>query len=342
MISRIDWVDYAKGVSMILVVLHHVIMRDVDSIFYSEWLISLNDNLKLFRMPLFFFLSGLFIYKGLTMDLKSFFNKKIKNLLFVYTIWNIMWYFLMVLFLASILRNTVDLGWILSLYYNPPIYWFLYALIIFSSITYLFRNKPWLALALSLIGFAISISNGNHHRPTFLDEVMRYYPMYLVGYYFSKNIVNYSRLIKKRYVIILPLYLYVVGVVLNSSLNNDFLFILPLMLLGIILGISLAKTLVITKSLGFFGFIGRNTLPIYILHVYPTFIFATILTKSGLESIAIYTVIQFLMALMLPIIVFKIIEKTPLKIMFNINVFKTKSIQKTKVTSLNIDKAGSH
>lgn len=322
--TRIEWVDYAKGISMILVVLHHVIVRDVNSIFYSEWLISINDSLKLFRMPLFFFLSGLFIYKGLNMDIKTFLNKKVKNLLFVYIVWNFMWYSLVIVLLYYLIGNAVDFNWILSLFYDPPIYWFLYALVVFSIITYLFRKNIWLVLLLSIIGYGVSISNGNHHSPTFLDEILRYYLMYLTGYYFSKNIENYSKMIKKRYAILLPVYFYIVGIVINSSLNNNFILILPLMILGIILGVSLAKIMVEIKILSFVEFIGKNTLPIYILHVYPTLFFTAILTKVGLDNLVVYTGIQFIMALILPIMAFKLMGKTPLKVMFNINSYKSK------------------
>lgn len=320
--ARIKWVDYAKGISMMLVVLHHAISRDVDSVFYSEGLILFNDTLKLFRMPLFFFLSGLFIYRSLQLDLRSFFQKRIKNLLFVYTLWNIVWYVLVILIAFSLIKGQpANFAWIYSLYYDPPIYWFLFALIIFSSITYLFKNRVWLIFILSLVGYLLSISNGNHHSPTFLDEILRYYPMYLIGYFFSMNFTAYESLIKKGYSILLPGYLVLVGFVLNSQFNNNGIIVFFFMVLGIAFGISLAKVLSEIKGFKLVEFVGKNTLPIYILHVYPKLALTAILTKIGIVSPIIYTTIQFLVALLLPLLIFRLIDKTSLSFVFNINKF---------------------
>lgn len=75
--KRIEYIDSLRGLTMVLVVYHHIQ-------FYSTQLtdaFTFNTIFKLFRMPLFFFISGFILYKATTIwDLKDsvrFINKKI-------------------------------------------------------------------------------------------------------------------------------------------------------------------------------------------------------------------------------------------------------------------------
>src|SRR5699024_293346 len=87
--KRILWVDYAKGITIILVVLHHSMFSGL----YSEMLSNFDDLLLQFRMPFFFFIAGLFIHKALFSDLKLFLKSKVALFLYLYILWGIIRYF---------------------------------------------------------------------------------------------------------------------------------------------------------------------------------------------------------------------------------------------------------
>ena len=64
--SRLNWIDYARGIAIILVCYRHVYegskeagipVKDYNFLEYA------NISLYSFRMPLFFIISGLFIFK---------------------------------------------------------------------------------------------------------------------------------------------------------------------------------------------------------------------------------------------------------------------------------------
>lgn len=75
--ERIVWIDIAKGISIILVALGH--MGIVNIPFFGEWLSS-------FRMPFFFFVSGiLFSTKN---DISLFLKKRIRSLIRPYIIFS--------------------------------------------------------------------------------------------------------------------------------------------------------------------------------------------------------------------------------------------------------------
>ena len=60
--SRLQWVDYLRGIAIILIVYRHVLVGlQKGMIVVPEILVHANMIFYSFRMPLFFILSGIFI-----------------------------------------------------------------------------------------------------------------------------------------------------------------------------------------------------------------------------------------------------------------------------------------
>ena len=59
--SRIDWVDYAKGICIVLVVMMHSTLGVEKAAGATTWLHPFIDWARPFRMPDFFLISGLFL-----------------------------------------------------------------------------------------------------------------------------------------------------------------------------------------------------------------------------------------------------------------------------------------
>ncbi len=135
--SNLTWVDYAKGIGIILVVYGHVARglfnanlnfsgieyELIDSIVYS------------FHMPLFFFLSGLFFYSSLKRRGGSglIFNK-VDTILYPYIIWSIFQGSIEVL-LSNFTNSKANLGEVFSLLVTPRAqFWYLYILFIIFAI----------------------------------------------------------------------------------------------------------------------------------------------------------------------------------------------------------------
>lgn len=77
--SRIDWLDFAKGIGILCVVFGHTQIP-----YISEYLI------RPFHVPLFFFLSG-FCFAVKKYNFKEFLSKKIKSLLMPYIFFSLIW-----------------------------------------------------------------------------------------------------------------------------------------------------------------------------------------------------------------------------------------------------------
>ena len=133
-VERIEWIDNAKGIGLIFVMLGHCYLDTK----YTFWFIS-------FHMALFFFLSGYtFKIKG---KYFSFFTKKIRTLLIPYLFFVIVTMFCNG-FLAIIHGNTYDVIGILKLYLIQNRYtllWFLTCLFLSEQCMF-FLEKLYIKL----------------------------------------------------------------------------------------------------------------------------------------------------------------------------------------------------
>jgi len=162
------WVDYAKGVGIILVVYGHVargvynakipldafVFSTVDSVIYT------------FHMPLFFFLSGLFFYESLAKrKWAGFIAGKIDSIVYPYIVWSILQGSLEVA-LGHFTNGNVTIQDVLSLIWHPRAqFWFLYSLfqvLVLASALYFKRNKYYFfgISVLASTGYLLEIGYG--------------------------------------------------------------------------------------------------------------------------------------------------------------------------------------
>ena len=77
--SRVDWVDYAKGFCIILVVMMHSTLRMGDTMNGIGWMHYVVEFARPFRMPDFFLISGLFLANVIDRDIVSFVEEAQSN-----------------------------------------------------------------------------------------------------------------------------------------------------------------------------------------------------------------------------------------------------------------------
>ncbi len=275
---RLDWIDMAKGIGIILVVLGHVITRCGQ----GQAELYLLRIIYLFHIPLFFFLSG---YTFSDRDsIKSFFVKKFKRLIipaYIYT-------FLYALFRSAIMHTGLDASCSLQDYYHILVldsesklseFWFLPVL--FSAIVvFRFLHKNIYALLAGAIGgvvinrflwfYGIVLPYG-------LREAFLVLPFIICGYSVKQYNTRFNPV-----KVILAIILAIVGGVMwirdgyklmniyNSDINNVFLFyVLGLTLTLLAVGmIQTVNKLNIHNNLKLIRRTGIESLHIYCIHYF--------------------------------------------------------------------------
>ncbi len=84
---RIDWVDYSKGICIILVVMMHSVLGYGEMVHSTGWMHAVVEFARPFRMPDFFLISGLFLSRSLFGDGRSYFDRKIVHFAYFYLLW---------------------------------------------------------------------------------------------------------------------------------------------------------------------------------------------------------------------------------------------------------------
>ncbi|WP_219704700.1 acyltransferase family protein, partial [Klebsiella pneumoniae] len=89
-VNRNEWVDYAKGFGIVLVVYGHISRGLYNSGIISDtkWFHFIDSLIYSFHMPLFFFLSWFFLFKSLQVrGILYFIFIKLVTRLYPYIIW---------------------------------------------------------------------------------------------------------------------------------------------------------------------------------------------------------------------------------------------------------------
>ena len=175
------WVDPAKGIGIVLVVVGHVTDGLVRAgvPFDADVFAVLHDTFYSFHMPLFFFLSGLFFLQSLEKrGLPTFIAGKVDSLLYPYVLWSLVQGFVEVA-MGRYTNSGAQVSDVLALAWAPrQQMWFLYALFfvfVVSACARTWLGSRWIGVlgVLALLGYF-----GRHWLPAV--PLVSYLALYLV------------------------------------------------------------------------------------------------------------------------------------------------------------------
>ncbi|MDG2978930.1 acyltransferase [Latilactobacillus curvatus] len=152
--NRVLWIDTAKGIGMILVILGHVLTAFSRQINNTDIFNALPVKVIVsFNMPLFFFLSGIFIKSTLKKSFSTIFIDKFKRLMIPYFCWGIV----SVIFF-SLYTHVSPIIRIVELPIRPIfVLWFVYSMFISMIAFYILEKNlnRYIILILSVILFFV-------------------------------------------------------------------------------------------------------------------------------------------------------------------------------------------
>jgi uncharacterized membrane protein YcfT len=156
--NRLDWVDTAKGISIILVVMMYSVFnvgQDTGEAGLLHYVIGFATP---FRMPEFFLISGLFLSQVIDRDWRRFADRRVVHYLYFYALWAVI-HLVVKIGIAS--ASPVEMAQQLALAIVEPygVLWFIYLLAAFSAAAKLFHSIKVPHLAVFAFGAALQMAN---------------------------------------------------------------------------------------------------------------------------------------------------------------------------------------
>lgn len=192
--ARVDWVDYAKGICILLVVMMHSTLGVEKAAGSEGWLGYVVEFSRPFRMPDFFLISGLFL--GLVIDRPwlRYIDRKVVHFLYFYMLWiTIQFAFKAPGWLGEGLSITMLIGKYLYSFVEPfGTLWFIYMLPVFFIVTRLGKSIPWLMFGGAAILEILPIHTGW----LMVDEFAARYVYFYAGYFLARNIFQIADWVK--------------------------------------------------------------------------------------------------------------------------------------------------
>ncbi|MCO0831687.1 acyltransferase [Fructobacillus sp. W13] len=304
--KRIEWVDVAKAVGILLVVYGHVLLGAHDAGLWSDTLNYRIQHSVIYttHMPLFFFLSGIFAVKWGKRAAKTAVWQKIRTLIIPYFIWGIF----QAVVMQAVAKNTNN-GQGLSNAFTLPWmpyaqFWFLYDLFWIFLIYYLAVNVMKMGKkVLFVFSFILFLLSPWLHT----WEVWRifYHLIFFVAGTFVLEQQDQLNQIKLLPSFIAAVILNVVYFMLpaNQELTTFVSFFVAMS--GIAFLINLSKLL----KHSWIDFVGRNSMAIYVLHIIFTAGSRVFLMKLGLTALPFVLTVGLLAGMIGPLIIFVILKK---------------------------------
>ncbi|MFT3825511.1 MAG: acyltransferase [Chitinophagaceae bacterium] len=332
--SRFPWVDYARGICIILVVYRHVFegLIWVGEGSYSYPVLKyFNIFFFSFRMPLFFIVSGIFLGGSLVRKgIGSYVGNRFRNILYPLLIWGSLQVTLQLFFNGYVTAKRSPMDY-LSLLIDPrkiEQFWYLNALfcvsVLYALIKHYGRFKPAQQLMLGIFMYAIAGYCHTHHIFIgFLLDVLFFYMFFAIGDMASDIVLNpknYELFSSwKLLLAILPFFVliqhYFTG--LNLQKQDDYfvqfqrpeIFALAALTGGAFI-LNLSFILQRINVLKFLRVIGYHSLYIYVMHLTITAALRIVLTRVfHIENIPFLLIVSIIIGVLLPIILYNMAER---------------------------------
>lgn len=188
--ARVDWVDYAKGICIVMVVMMHSVLGVELAAGETGFMHVLVAFAKPFRMPDFFLISGLFLSLVIGRDWRTYLDRKVVHFAYFYVVWvTIQFGFKAPAFAAETSWRDAGLLYLESFIEPFGTLWFIYLLPTFFVITKLTRRIP--APAIWLVAAALEtarIATGW----TAIDEFCARFVYFYSGYLFAPYVFALS------------------------------------------------------------------------------------------------------------------------------------------------------
>lgn len=317
--GRVDWVDYAKGICIILVVMMHSTLGVEKATGELSWLNGFIEWARPFRMPDFFLISGLFLASRIDRPWRQYLDTKLVHFAYFYILWMTIQFGMKGwgLYTSEGALATLQ-AYALGLIQPYGTLWFIYLLAIFFVVTKLLRPLP--PLLVFAAGCALQMAALDTGWLV-IDEFANRFVYFFTGYWLAKHVFAYAREVNSLNPIGILGGL-AIWAVINAILVDNGASHLPG--IGLVLGfIGAGAVIAAGVFLARFKFAepirycGENSIVIYLSFFMFMAATRTLLLKAGIiQDLGTVSIIVTTAGVVGPVLLFWAVRKTPLSFLF--------------------------
>lgn len=297
---REGWPDVAKGVCIILVVLWHVVTKQAIDMpgagAVTEVWSTVNAQLLPLRMPLFFLISGMFAGRAVTAIDGASWRRRAARLASVYVIWVLIQTFVLALTPDFDTARASDAGELLAqLTVSPTNLWYLLALAAYLLIARLTRQVP--TPVLLPVAFVASAAAASGVLPDLgnLWQVVQNLFFFLAGMRLRGTVEAFARSSRPSHPFMLGAAYAVCAAAVGVLGMRQWPGVWP-MLSVVAVAFGVATCAVLDRRAGAIArplrWVGRRTLPIYVLHMIPLALIDAGIRATGIRTTPVIEAVQ--------------------------------------------------
>jgi uncharacterized membrane protein YcfT len=281
--ARVDWVDYAKGICIIMVVMMHSVLGVELAAGETGFMHSLVAFAKPFRMPDFFLISGLFLALVIDRDWRIYLDRKVVHFAYFYVLWvTIQFGFKAPGFAAE--SSWAHAGYLYLESFVEPFgtLWFIYLLPIFFVVTKATRRLP----PLLIWGLAAMLEMAHFSTGwTAIDEFGARFVYFYTGYVLADQVFALSNRARREpglALAALAIWALINAGLVKAGVSEWPVISLTLGMAGACAIITVATLLARARWIAFIRFCGEHSIVIYLAFFLPMAATRTLLLRTGI------------------------------------------------------------
>lgn len=272
---RLPWADFARGGAILCVVYFHATLF-LAEVGIGGTLGRAKLALELFPLPAFFLLTGVFSARIiLTGTFRELATHRLIPIAYVYVLWSAIRFCLFALFPTLPSRDTdIAAADPMSLVLLPvlpaSLYWFLYALIVFTLTVWLLRRVPRGIVLVAAAALSTLVTTGTLETGTIAwDRIGALFVFFVLGVAGAGRIRSaMERARLSHAVLAVVTYIAVVGVLfIVRGASRLPLVVLAGQCFAVAAALLVSKQLARLRPLSFVSAVGRLSLPVYLVHI---------------------------------------------------------------------------
>jgi len=283
--ARVDWVDYAKGFCIVMVVMMHSTLGVEAAAGEQSWMHHLVAFAKPFRMPDFFMISGLFLARVIDHDWRTYLDRKVVHFAYFYVLWVTIQFAFKTPALAAE-HGALGVARLYAEAFIEPFgtLWFIYLLPIFFVVAKLTRGVPMLIIWTILAALEIAhIETGW----TVIDEFCARFVYFYTGYILSTRIFQIAAAVQARPMLAL------LGLAVWALFNGFYVAVgldakpfvsLTLGLIGAVAVVSISALIAKGDAFSALRYLGKHSIVVYLAFFLGMAGSRSVLLKTGLVT----------------------------------------------------------